>query len=169
MSGVLWIVLSIIAAAGAGLCLYIMHGRLIPALKALDKDFALPDMRFRYGAKELYACLDGVGDSGRAMLRRYWLADFGFIACFWLIMVLVGRNNVHNEILQAVMLAAASLRALLDIIENLILLKLNAIYPVRREKLASVCGGVTSAKFIALGVWIAGMFAALFVSAIKLG
>lgn len=163
-------VLTVLAVLGAGVCLYFMETKIKRGLTAIDKDFRIPDMRLHYGAEELYSCLDSIGEDGRALIRRYWLIDYGFIVCFWFIMVSVGRSNVHIPTLQAVMLVAASVRAALDMLENTLLICVTRAYPARRhDRLASVCGYVTSVKFVALGVWIACLFGALFVSALRMG
>lgn len=170
MNDTLWIVLTAVACVGGAASLYFMLRRATPALKALDKDFQIPDMRLHYTADALFACFDGVGEKGQALLRRYWLTDFGFIACFWFVMLAVGRNNVSNDALRLAMGVAASLRALLDMTENLLLTRVCAAYPARRMSgLARLCGFVTSAKFIALGLWLVGLFATLFIRGMAIG
>ena len=166
-----WTVLTAVAGLGMAACLYVMHGtgRGIPGLKALDGGFQSLDMRFHYGSDQAFACLDGVGSAGRPLLRGFWLIDFAFIACFLMVMLAITRNTAQIAAVRYGMYAAAMLCALLDAVENAMLLRVCAAYPEKRLcGLAAVAGYVTSAKWITLGVWLLGLFAGLFASAFEL-
>ena len=170
MNNALWILLTVLASAGAIVSLYFMTRKLTPALVSLDKGFRMPDMRLHYDAQTLFDCFAGVGADGQRLMERYWRTDFGFIACFLAIMVIVTRNNVSIAFLKPVMYAAAALRAVLDATENLIFLRVSAAYPLKRlDRLANVGGYVTTVKFAMLGIWLLGLFASLLLRGMAMG
>lgn len=131
-------------------------------LRTADSAFRMPDMRFHYGSNLLYAQLDAVGEEGRAKMRRYWLFDFGFILCFWGVMAAITLNvSSRGSVLFTGMLIAATVRGAMDLLENILLLRVDAAYPTPKNMLANVAGYVTSVKFIAMGLWVAALFARL--------
>ena len=72
MSSTAWLILTIVGALGSAACLYGIYGdkkRGYPALKAVDSQFEMPDMRFRYTPEELFACLEKLGTEGRQVRR----------------------------------------------------------------------------------------------------
>ena len=164
------VIVTVIACIGFAACLYLMQFRTVPALAKLCPDFKLPDMRLHYDAPALFDTLEQVGAQGQALLKRYWLTDFGFIACFLVIMLVVTFNNAPLEPIRNAMYIAAILRAALDMTENLLLLSVTAAYPAKmRRKTATVAGFVTSAKFLALGLWLLGLFASLLMRGLAMG
>lgn len=170
MSDIVWTALIAVACVAGGLCLLKLYRRVLPALAKLDKGFRVPDMRLRYGADELFACFDGVGDEGRSLLMAYWRTDFGFMACFLVVMAAVTRLNAPYAWLRVAMYALAGLRAALDATENLALARVCAAYPAKRmRRAADACGVITAAKFAALGLWLLGLFASLAVRAFAIG
>ena len=54
----MWLAAGVAGLVGAALCLWLMHERSMPGLRALDKNFQCPDMRFRYSPEELFGGLD---------------------------------------------------------------------------------------------------------------
>ena len=133
------------------------------------KEFQMPDMRFHYGADQLYALFEQAGEE-RPRMRRYWLLDFGFIVCFWGVMISIDLNvDGPATRLYLIMFVLATLRALLDLTENILLLRVYRSYPARRNGLASAAGYVTSAKFVCLYGWVALLFYKLFFAAFGIG
>ena len=160
----LWTALAILAALGAAAGLYEMDysPRGVPALKAIDKRFKLPDARFHYGAEELFATLSGLDAAGRARLLRLWRVDYAFIACLLGVMLAAGHNIAQGTVFRDVLHICATARAALDVAENALLGAVTRAYPGRRRaKAAAVAGYVTSLKYIALGAWLAAMFLCL--------
>lgn len=115
--------------------------------------FQMPDMRLRSTPDVLYKTFALAGDE-RPRMRRYWLLDFGFITCFWVVMIAIGQNvaqtNATFSLLMAIM---ATARALLDIAENILLLTLYNAYPKRNDQLAGIACIVTTVKFGFLFLW----------------
>ena len=73
MSSTAWLILTIVGAVGSAACLYGFYGdrkRGYPALKTLDGQFELPDMRRSYSPEELFDCFEKVGPEGQKLLCR---------------------------------------------------------------------------------------------------
>ena len=173
MSSTAWLILTIVGAVGSAACLYGFYGarkRGYPALKALDSQFELPDMRRSYPPEELFDCFEKVGPEGQKLLCRLWRLDSVFALFLALVLAVVSHNLAAFRWLRWVMYGLAALRSLLDLLENALLWKVCAAYPTRRRtgaaKAASRC---TTAKWAAAVVWVAGMFGALLVRAYVLG
>lgn len=126
--------------------------------------FQMPDMRLRPTPDALYQTFALAGDE-RPRMRRYWLLDFGFIACFWVVMIAIGQNVANGSATFALlMLIAATARALLDVTENSLLLALYRTYPKRNDRLAQIACTVTTAKFVFLFLWAVLLLASFIVS-----
>ncbi len=151
------------AALGMAVMLYFMErsDRGVPGLVKLDKTFKLPDMRFRYTPDILRACFDGLGENGRAQLQSVWRMDYAFIACFWLVMFLAPLNVAKEVWLRAAMQIAATLRAVLDVCENLLLSRCCRKHPSFSDRMAKTASAFTSVKFIMLGLWLVALFGSL--------
>lgn len=161
---------ALVGAAGMGACLYAMYGDRkngFPALCALDSRFSSLDMRKSYTPQEVFACLEGVGPEGQKLLVRLWKIDFAFIFFFLLVMALITRNLALAPWMAAAMLVAAVLRAVLDSLENLLLLSVCRAYPkLQKENAAKAAGLATRLKWAAMGLWLAGLFISLMIRAI---
>ncbi len=130
------------------------------------REFHMPDMRFHYNADALYAILDSAGAENLPRLRRYWRLDFGFIVCFLGVMLSIDLNiDGPATMLYLLMGLAAVLRAVFDVLENILLLRVAHALPARKNGLAKVAGFVTSAKFLCLYAWVAMLFFKLFARA----
>ncbi|MEG1677539.1 MAG: hypothetical protein RR379_07685 [Clostridia bacterium] len=171
MSATLWTLLTVVGAVGAACCLY---GMLVyqggeKRLRALDPQFQSLDMRFHYSAEQALACMDGVGGEGRKLLRRYWLIDFALIVFLGMVMLAITHNTASIALVRYAMYALVMLRALLDLVENaLLLMVLNGDASKRRMGLAGVSGYVTSAKWVCMGLWVAALFVGLLYVAFSL-
>lgn len=159
-------ILTLAAALGAAACLYVIWRtpRGIPGLKAIQPDFQLPDTRFFYTREQLTATLAGVGDAGRGMLIRLWHIDFLFILCALIVMWGISLNFSIAPWMRDTMLTLAAVRALLDILENLLLLSV-CRHPSVPSKAAACSGRVTALKWVAMAGWVAGLFLGLFLRA----
>jgi len=128
--------------------------------------FQMPDMRLRSTPDALYHTFALAGKE-RPRMRRYWLLDFGFITCFWVVMIAIGQNVAQANATFAVLMAiAATARALLDVAENIMLLTLYRAYPKQNIKLAGIACIVTSTKFGFLFLWAAFLLITFIVSRI---
>lgn len=171
MDKALWTAAAAAACLGMALCLYLtrVSPKGVPGLRALDAGFQCPDMRFHYNAEKLFQDFGRVGEPGRVLLMRFWRIDFCFIACFLVAMLAIDRNVAALVPVRYGMHGAAALRALLDVAENVMLMSVCRGYPQkRRTALASAAGVVTGAKWIAMGVWVVGLFINLFSVSIRL-
>ena len=138
-------------------------------IRVQDREFRMPDMRFHYTADELNQAFEEVGTENLPRLRRYWLLDFGFIVCFWGVMLSIDLNiDGPATTLYVLMGIAATLRALFDVLENILLLRLYRAYPDRRNRTARFAGFVTSVKFLCLYAWVIMLFYKLFARAFGL-
>lgn len=134
-----------------------------------NKDYRMPDLRFHNTANELYAAFEQAGEEGRPKMRRYWLLDFGFIVCFFGVMIFIGWNVAgRGTQLFMLMAVAAAARAVLDVAENVLFLSLLRVFPARRNGLAAFAGAVTSAKFVCLYLWVGMLFYKLFLAAFRI-
>ena len=153
---------------GLGLFYYLMDmTRQSPRrVQIQGKAFTMPDMRFHYTPAALYAALDAMGAENRPRMKRYWLLDFGFILCLLGVMLSIDLNvDGPATTLYLVMGGIAIARAVLDALENILLLRLYRAYPVKRNRLAAFAGYVTSLKFLCLYAWVALLFIKLFTRA----
>lgn len=166
----MWLAAGVAGLVGAALCLWLMHERSMPGLRALDKNFQCPDMRFRYSPEELFDGLDRLGAQGRALLLRFWCIDAGFVVSLLAVMLAAAHNCASDFVLQrSAMDAAACLRAAADLMENALLSRAVRAYPQKRlEGLVRLASTVTSIKWCLMVLWVAGLFASLFFRAIRL-
>ena len=158
------ILTTLLLAVGMGAFYYLMDfsPRGLRHVQVDGKPFQMPDMRLHYSADDLYRLFEQAQDN-RPRMRRYWLLDFGFIACFLGVMLAIGRNIAHtNATLELLMGIAAIIRATFDVAENCLLLSLYRAYPARKNRLATVAGAVTTTKFLFLFAWVAMLFVKLF-------
>lgn len=162
---------TLLVAAGLALFYILMEltAKSPRRIRVDGREYRMPDLRFHYSADGLYQMLDAAGPDNQYRLRRYWLLDFGFIACLLGVMLSIDLNvDKPATLLYLVMGAAAILRALLDTLENLLLLRVLRACPARHNGLAAFAGYVTSAKFLCLYVWVALLFVKLFARAFGL-
>lgn len=159
------IVIVLLGAIGFIICLFTMyrtnHG--IPGIQKYDPEFKLLDMRFRYTAANLYDTFDSILEEGRKAYKNYLMLDFCFIACFLIVMIAITQKVATNSSLRYVLIGTAILRAILDIIENSILISLLNMYTKQSLVLANICSWITTFKFLALYLWMVGLVLSLLV------
>ena len=164
-------VATLVCAAGLAVFYYLMelHPQSPKKIPTDGREFRMPDNRFHYTPDALYGLLDQAGDQ-LSRLRRYWLLDFGLIVSFWGVMIAIGLNVAgRGTALFLPMAILATARALLDILENLLLLRLFRRYPRRSDRLAGIAGIATTATFVCLYGWVALLFVKLFAAAFGVG
>lgn len=144
---------------GFFVCLFVMyrtnHG--IPGIQKYDPNFMLLDMRFRYNSNSLYNTFDNIGKDGIKAYKNYLLLDFCFIACFLIVMIAITSKVTTNIVIRNVLIGFAILRAILDVLENTILIILLNMYPDESTFMADFCSWATTLKFISLYLWIVGI------------
>ena len=168
MSGTITVIAILVCGLGMTLFYVLMDfsARSPRKIPMENGEFHMPDMRFHYSADGLYAMLESVGAENLPLLRRYWRLDYGFIVCFLGVMLSIDLNiDGPATTLYVLMGIAATLRALLDVLENILLLRLYRAYPDRRNRTARFAGFVTSVKFLCLYAWVILLFYKLFARA----
>ena len=164
--------LTLVVACGMGLFYFLMDmSKKSPRrVQVSGREFRMPDMRFHYTPAALYEAMEQLGQENRPRMKRYWLLDFGFILCFLGVMLSIDLNvDGPATRLYILMGIIAIARAVLDTLENILLLRVYRAYPVRREGLARVAALVTSAKFLCLYGWVGLLFYKLFARAFGIG
>ena len=126
----------------------------IPGIQKFDADFRLLDMRFRYNQSTVYNTFDSIGTGGIKAYQHYLIVDYTFIAFFLIVMVACSIKAAPTVLMRNALIVLASLRAILDIIENSILIYLLKVYPTQEVQMAKICSWVTTLKFIALYGWL---------------
>lgn len=171
MSDFWWIAIMIVSGVGLLICLYFMHKSKhgVPGLKAIDPNFQWPDMSMSYTPDKLYSTFDGIGEEGQRKLKRLWLVDFAFILCLLGVMLYITNKNVLIDLIRYVMYGAASIRAVLDAAENLLLMAISSAYPkTKRTRMARFSSIVTSGKWAMMGLWLAGLFVQLMIRSVQI-
>lgn len=160
--GIAILIIGIIGFIG---CLIIMyttnHG--IPGIQKYYSDFRLLDMRFRYNNNILYDTFERLGKSGIDAYNRYLYLDFCFIASFLIVIIAISLKVATNTMFRNILIFFAVTRAVLDILENSLLIFLLNKFPNYHIQLADICSWVTTSKFIALYLWIFGIAAAFII------
>lgn len=148
--------INVVGIIGFLLCLLIMyttnHGP--RGIQKCDPSFRLPDMRFHYSGKALKPVLERIGEEGRKAYKRYLLLDFIFISCFLITMLTITNAGSASDPLRILLIITAIMRAVLDVMENTLLLHMLNQYPKFNEKAAAICSWSTTLKFIMLYAWL---------------
>jgi hypothetical protein len=141
---------------GFFVCLILMytseHG--IRGIRTYDSTFRLFDMRFHYSSKEVFRVFEVLGREGRQAYQRFLILDFIFIICFLTIMLMVTNLAFDEQSIKRCLSVICVLRAVFDIMENILLFILLYRYPVFHSNLVRVCAWFTTMKFIMLYTWI---------------
>ncbi len=162
----LQIIGTVASAAGFVLFYYLMALSKFSPQKLLGEAFRMPDMRMRYTPDTLYKTIAAAGENGRPELRRFWLLDFGFMACLTGVMIAVSANIAgRGSWVFALMVSLSVVRTAADVAENLLFLSLLHRYPERRDSAAKLASAVTTLKHALLIAWLAMLFFLLLQSA----
>ncbi len=142
-----------IGAIGFILCLILMN-RMEHRVKAVEPSFRTLDMRFHYSSEEMETTISDIKEEGRRAYGWFLSIDYGFIACFLIVMLTVSGAVFTLPIIRNVFFAVCVCRAVFDIVENTMLLTLLRAYPSFYQPLGAVCPWVTTLKFIMLYAWL---------------
>lgn len=152
-----WI--KLIGVIGFFFCLILMyasdHG--VRGIRKYDSTFRLLDMRFHYSSKEVLRVFEALEKEGRQAYQRFLILDFVFIFCFLTLMLVVTNLIFDEQIIKRTFYVFCVLRAVFDIMENILLLILLYRYPVFHFNLARVCAWFTTMKFVMLYTWTLGL------------
>lgn len=124
-----------------------------PALKIIGKGKPSPDLTFGYRPDETYRLIETYGARGVAHWRRLLLLDMIFPAVYGLFLGLLVNLMSHwseeNLTWHPLTVAFPIVSAGADYIENLLLLRVLAALPHRRNNLVTAASVFTQTKFIA--------------------
>ncbi len=149
-------VISLIGFLGFLVCLFIMYrtGYGIRGIQVHSPSFRLLDMRFYYNPDTVKQTFEQIGKGGRYAYQRYLVLDFIFILCFLITMITILNFININVQIRTMLCILCGMRALFDVIENLLLIHMLRQYPRFNEFLASACSCFTTFKFIMLYFWL---------------
>lgn len=129
------------------------HG--IPGIQKYSPGFRLLDMRFRYNGDSIYQAFNELGIEGMTAYKSFLCLDFCFITCFLVVMLFISYKLVPTRnYMTYTLMGLAVIRALLDVLENILLLILIHTYPVQHQVLGEICSWATTFKFVALFAWL---------------
>lgn len=163
-------IMKLFGLLGFIVCLFIMyatsHG--IRGIQRFDRSFRLLDMRFHYSSDIVKQTFEKIDEGGRKAYQSFLLLDFFFIICFLIVMLTITDAVFATPHDRGTIYVLCVLRALFDILENLLLLRMLAKYPVFNETLASICSWFTTLKFIMLYIWLLLTVVHVIIQAVKL-
>lgn len=160
---------TLVTIAGLALFYYLMTISKHSPQKLLGPAFRMPDVRMRYTPDALYQTFGEAGESGRPEMRRYWLLDFGFMACLTGVMIAVSANVAGKGLwVYPLMIALSVARTAVDVTEDILLLSLLRRYPERLDGAARLTSAMTTLKHALLVAWLGMLFLLLLQSAFGL-
>lgn len=121
-------------------------------------DFAILDTRWNASTEEVYRVLGALTPLQTTLYRQMLLLDYAFALAYGAAMSLAATALIarlpqpwcRNRYLTITAAGAPAAAALLDVLENTLILRTLALYP--RETAAGYLGTVTSAKWILVGL-----------------
>lgn len=153
MSNTMWIVVTIVAVAGAvgmGLWLKAIHRKLSGKVAG----YQAPQLRFRYTEADFRAESPRLGPEGRKVLRTFDKLFVVMLIFAGLCMAVVAHNAAQQQWLRWAMYGLTAVGCAFGELETLILLA--------EKKGAKAASVFSLIKWICFGVWVAGMFIGLF-------
>jgi len=132
----------------------------VPAFRVLD-------MRFHYNSETVGQVLDQLGENGRLAYQRYLVLDFAFILFFFLTMLAISDSAMISMNIKPILYILCGLRALFDILENIMLIHMLRQYPSFNSTLAGICGWITTMKFLMLFIWLIGILSQAVMAKLK--
>ncbi len=114
------------------------------------------DMRLSYNGSDIYQLFESLGTGGRKVYIQIWCVDAVFIVCFALIQNYLIKWIMGKEMLNSkwrFVLSVPYLRALFDLVEDIMLFILLINFPSKFIRLGKISGVITSIKFVWLGIW----------------
>ncbi|MBE0601475.1 MAG: hypothetical protein IH607_06770 [Firmicutes bacterium] len=160
------IILIILSLGGLLGFYYMMVVRADSPQRRLGKDFKMPDVRLHYTPTLLYNTYEAAGETGRPLMRLYWLYDFGLILCLLGVMLAVSSNVVSDRTwVFPLMIWLTAARTLVDLAENAMLLYMLRRFPELRLGAARAAGAATTVKHLLLFAWLFLLFMMLFLKA----
>lgn len=165
MNTALRIILSAVGLIGTAVLAWLMFKRCLSPLRAQHAGYEPVTLRFRYTPDALLQSLTVLDADGRKLLARYWRLGLGFALCAWVAMLVAARNTAAIDAVSYSMHGAASLFMMFQLAEKGLLLRIVGKVPVKTSQMAPM---LTTAKWIAFGLWVLGLFAGLFYTAARM-
>lgn len=149
-------VFKIIGILGLVICIFIMyftdHG--IRGIQKFSPSFRLLDMRFHYSSETVSQTFNQIGEGGRAAYQKLLVLDFFFILFLLITMITISSAVPLSLQSKSILYIVCGLRALFDILENILLLNMLGQYPVFNQTIAKMCSWITTLKFSMLFIWL---------------
>lgn len=127
-----------------------------PIFLAYSKGVKMLDMQFGYNILDVKQLFETLGIGGRSFYIKSLGIDFIFIASFALVQNYILKWIMGKVMLNSgwkMLLSISYLRALFDVMENVIILFLLFKFPLMLTSLITVASYITMVKFIFLGLW----------------
>lgn len=159
MSQTMWIIVTVVAmigAVGMGLWLKNIHRKLSDQVQG----YQAPQLRFRYTEADFRAESPKLGPEGRRVLRTFDRLFVVMLVFVGLCMAVVAHNAAQFQWLRWGMYGLTAAGCAFGALETLLLTA-----EKKGAKAASVCSLI---KWICFGVWVACMFAGLFIQSAAL-
>lgn len=155
----MWKLTQTIGIVGFLICLSIMYLTDLGArgIRKFDASFKPPDMKFHYSVEQMTKVLEQIGYGGRTIYQRYLILDCFFTLFFLIVMLTITTSLVTGKVAVLFMIAVSLFRAVFDLLENLLLLRVFSYYPAVNTLIIKLCSWFTTIKFLWLYVWIAAL------------
>ncbi len=111
-------------------------------------------MRFHYNSKMISQAFEQISSEGRTAYQKYLVLDFIFIVFFLTTMIIISNIAVVAPYVRIFLYIICGLRAMSDVIENILLLHMLGQYPIFNNTIAVICSWFTTFKFIMLYLWL---------------
>lgn len=155
----LWIGLTVLSVAGIMLFGWLLRKR-YKALQEWKKTFQPPQMRFTYEMEQIKTEFDQMSSREHALLRQFdWLMA-PMLFYVGIALTVVTRNAAQYPWMAWIMYGLSAAACVLGMLESVLL--------VGEKWWLRVSGACSLIKWICFGIWVAGMFAGLFIRSAKL-
>lgn len=165
MSGALRIAFSALGLLGTGVTAWLMFRRCLAPLRAAHAGYEPVSLQFCYTPDTLAQSLSVLDAHERMLLSRYWRLGLCLAVFGWAAMLAATRNTAVIPAVCYGMYSAATLAMLFQLAEKALLRRILRSPSAHTSQMASL---LTVAKWVALGLWVAGLFAGLLLRAWQL-
>lgn len=137
-------------------CLFLLFNCLLNSF--MPKEYAL-DLKFAYSVQEAYGALEQLDSNQREIYRfGIWIFDMPYMVVYCLfcsgILIKLWKNKKTAWLPVAILV--------MDLFENLMVLRILKLYPVQNETLAILASGFTTAKWVFVGILVLVLLSGLF-------
>lgn len=136
-------------------CLFLLFNFLLNSF--MPKEYAL-DLRFAYSVEEAYGAIGHLDTDQRQFYRfGIWVFDMPYMVFYCLlfsgILIKLWKNKKTAWLPFAILI--------MDLFENLMVLRILKIYPTRNEILVTLASGFTTTKWVLVGILIFALLSGL--------